>query len=149
MSGEDFVDSQNNNFDREHSNDLDSNNISSSNNPNLTELESENNIGRRILMTLMSDILNVSENSNENLMELSERIGNVERGIDNIEDVSNIVNDSGVIMCPICQMESNTKVRRTICHHSFCDECISQWLSKSKKCPSCMQDLEDLSHQNS
>ena len=64
--------------------------------------------------------------------------------INNIEIVTSIVSDSEKINCPICQTECVTQVRKTLCNHSFCDECISRWLSKSKKCPSCMRDLEDL-----
>ena len=102
------------------------------------------NISRRIITEIMSEILNEGENIGEDLMELSSRIGVVEKGINNIENVTSIVSDTEKINCPICQTECVSQVRKTLCNHSFCDECISRWLSKSKKCPSCMRDLEDL-----
>ena len=45
------------------------------------------------------------------------------------------------IECPIC---SDTKMvcRKTKCNHKFCDECLQEWLKESKKCPTCMVDLE-------
>lgn len=101
-------------------------------------------ISRRIINEIMSEILNEGENIGEDLMELSSRIGVVEKGINNIENVTSIVSDTEKINCPICQTECVSQVRKTLCNHSFCDECISRWLSKSKKCPSCMRDLEDL-----
>lgn len=121
------------------------------NNDNVDVPESVSSIGfnvrdisRRIVTEIMSEILNYDENSGEDLMDLSSRIGVVEKGINNIEIVTSIVSDSEKINCPICQTECVTQVRKTLCNHSFCDECISRWLSKSKKCPSCMRDLEDL-----
>ena len=105
-------------------------------------------ISRIIVSRLMSEIFNQGQNIEEDLFELSSRIGVVEKGVDNIENVTTIVNDSETINCPICQMECITSVRKTICNHSFCDHCITRWLEKSKKCPSCMRDLEDLQSDN-
>lgn len=125
------------------------NNIRNNDNVDIRESVSSiglnvSNISRGILTEIISEILNNDENTGEDLMELSSRIGVVEKGINNIEIVTSIVSDSGKINCPICQTECITQVRKTLCNHSFCDECISRWLSKSKKCPSCMRDLEDL-----
>ena len=106
------------------------------------------NISREIVDNLISNILGVSNTNNENLSALLERVGVVEKGIDNIEEVSCLVSNDKKINCPICQAECKTPVRKTLCSHSFCDSCISQWLSKSKKCPSCMQDLEELLKEN-
>tara|TARA_B100000900_G_scaffold308581_1_gene267273 strand:- start:85 stop:576 length:492 start_codon:yes stop_codon:yes gene_type:complete len=106
------------------------------------------NISRGIVDNLISNILGVSNTNNENLSALLERVGVVEKGIDNIEEVSCLVSNDKKINCPICQAECKTPVRKTLCSHTFCDSCISQWLSKSKKCPSCMQDLEELLKEN-
>ena len=102
------------------------------------------NISREIVDNIISNILGVSNSNNENLSESLERVGVVEKVIDNIEEVSCLVSNDKKVNCPICQAECKAPVRKTLCNHSFCNSCISQWLSKSKKCPSCMQDLEEL-----
>ena len=42
--------------------------------------------------------------------------------------------------CPIC-LDSicNTKkdVRKTMCNHTFCSSCITEWLTKKPVCPLC------------
>lgn len=42
--------------------------------------------------------------------------------------------------CPIClDSIQNTKkdVRKTICNHTFCSSCITEWLTKKPICPLC------------
>lgn len=81
-----------------------------------------------------------------NLM-LASLIGKVERGVENIDNVSKIVTkypeDS---ICPVCQEGfadiPDKPKRELLCGHMFCDECISKWLEKNIKCPVCMVDLE-------
>lgn len=113
---------------------------------NQTEIST--NISQGIVFNLISNILGIPYGDNENLTELFERVGVVEKGIDNIEDVSCLVSGNDNLNCPICQAECKIPIRKTLCNHSFCDSCISHWLSKSKKCPSCMQDLEELFKEN-
>lgn len=45
--------------------------------------------------------------------------------------------------CPICLDElKDVKYRRkTKCGHSFCSECIREWLHKKQVCPLCNYDL--------
>ena len=84
---------------------------------------------------------------------ISEMIGRVERGI---EDVSAVVApvDAGAIdpadgdKCPVCQDalsdicgEGVAVVKTARCRHSFCEPCIRTWLSRNKTCPVCMCDL--------
>ena len=88
----------------------------------------------------------IDSQENEDLFDISERIGNVEKGIDDINTVSSLLQDlknEEKIWCAICQDYSQSKIRKTMCQHFFCDECISLWLRKSKKCPCCLIDLED------
>ncbi|KAK4620196.1 hypothetical protein CLAFUW4_11040 [Fulvia fulva] len=38
--------------------------------------------------------------------------------------------------CPVCYDEVTTPVK-TSCNHTFCENCLKQWLSSSNTCPSC------------
>ena len=48
-------------------------------------------------------------------------------------------------ICPVCQenLAQTQEVCKLACSHTYCASCIKTWLSKSKKCPVCMIDLED------
>ena len=74
-------------------------------------------------------------------MYISNMLGDVEVGIGDISKVSQLVEDSN-IDCHIC-LEKVTTPRKLICNHVYCDQCISQWLEKNKKCPVCRVDLEE------
>lgn len=74
------------------------------------------------------------------LTNLSEEIGDVEIGIQDIEKVSEIIEKTE--LCPICR-EDVKKVRKTICNHFFCDDCLRTWLSNNKTCPICLKDLSE------
>jgi hypothetical protein len=86
-----------------------------------------------------------------NLM-LEEIIGNVEVGVDDIDQVAPVLLASeyhalqSEMSCPICQeaMQGCVIIRRTLCNHYFCDACISTWFATHKKCPICMQDVQDM-----
>lgn len=47
--------------------------------------------------------------------------------------------DSNVLSCPICleYLTSKRKPTSTRCGHVYCEECIQQTLTMSKKCPKC------------
>ena len=45
-------------------------------------------------------------------------------------------------LCPICR-EDVKKVRKTLCNHFFCDDCLRTWLSNNKTCPICLKDLSE------
>lgn len=74
--------------------------------------------------------------------------GNVEVGVNDVNQVSSILHEApeDFTRCPVCQedAERNNVYRKTLCGHVFCDACLSKWLEKHKKCPVCMQDLQDL-----
>tara|TARA_Y100000389_G_C17395034_1_gene482046 strand:- start:424 stop:1200 length:777 start_codon:yes stop_codon:yes gene_type:complete len=80
------------------------------------------------------------ENTYSDLINLSEEIGDVEIGIDDINKVSKIIKK--IDMCPICRNDKED-LRILKCDHIFCDECIKKWLSKNKTCPICLKDLTD------
>jgi hypothetical protein len=47
--------------------------------------------------------------------------------------------------CTICQDKISENVRKTLCNHYYCAECIEPWLKElNKKCPICSANLEDL-----
>ena len=84
-------------------------------------------------------------NNYEHLIELANRIGNVETGISNIDLIApkQIVDEK--IKCPIC-MDETTNIRKTICNHFYCCCCIEKWLKTNKKCPVCMKEFTEPSN---
>lgn len=76
---------------------------------------------------------------------ISEYLGNVDVGIENINDVVQGCNDDADDICPVCRdtisPESHVK---TLCKHSFCRGCITTWLSSHISCPICAIDLRNL-----
>ena len=90
-------------------------------------------------------------------MLLSEMIGNVEKGINDIDSVCSVVDKSELDadhqddLCPICRENisstNDVVIVRTICNHLFCKDCIQGWLKAHKKCPVCMIDLEDFKNE--
>ncbi len=41
--------------------------------------------------------------------------------------------------CPICFYQKKLVSIRCVNNHSFCENCIKKWRSKSEKCPMCRQ----------
>jgi len=86
----------------------------------------------------------------EELLELEERIGNVnigfsEKEIESIEsfsfnDKQNIKN----LKCMVCILDFENKetLLRLSCKHEFHKNCIKNWLSKGKSCPICKSRVE-------
>jgi hypothetical protein len=70
---------------------------------------------------------------------LADTIGNVEIGVENIDHVIDELDEPNEF-CPVC-LECKDTVKIRSCKHNFCKACITQWLSKSKKCPTCMQEV--------
>jgi hypothetical protein len=102
------------------------------------------------MLAAIDDYTEYYDNYEANLR-LAERMGVVEVGIDNLDEVSTIVPQEQLSpddICTICldkilDKSEHVCVRKLICGHMYCDDCISQWLAKSKKCPVCNVDLED------
>jgi hypothetical protein len=89
-------------------------------------------------------------NDYEGNLRLAEALGKVDVGIDDIGQVSCIVEKDKVAedgKCAICLdtlTECDGDLRMLICSHTFCHTCINTWLSKHKKCPVCNIDLLDM-----
>lgn len=129
-------------FDNLYSNQT-SNNISLGNENNSLNIDLQNI--NNILETLGSTSFNFSFNLGDEdeysaLTELSNEIGNVEIGIENIDNVSSIVEKKE--LCPICK-DDHDKVRMTLCDHYFCNSCLQTWLKNNKTCPICLRDFSE------
>ena len=111
-------------------------------------IESFNNLEQ---LPSFQEIMNESQNTDsyidsyDDLTNLSEQLGDVEIGIDNLEEVLVDIKteDNQKINCPICH-NSHNQIKRTLCNHDFCFECISTWLSRKKTCPICLKDLTEI-----
>jgi len=90
-------------------------------------------------------------------LEIARRMGgSVKVGLKDIDAVSTYVpkpiderNEDDI--CPICRDVLGGEeglARELICHHIFCDRCITTWLESSKKCPMCICDLEEVYEKN-
>jgi hypothetical protein len=102
-----------------------------------------------ILFTNLDSLTNFDDLNN---------LENVTVYISDINTVSQIINFNDIIdkeqQCAIClesfndlYINNNSIIfRETICNHIYCNDCLSTWLSMSKKCPLCSKNLEDLSN---
>jgi hypothetical protein len=89
---------------------------------------------------------------------LAERLGRVEKGIRNIDEVCKVIDkdslDTGEYdeeICAVCQdtvgtlrKEEKKIIRKTLCNHVYCDTCIRTWLNKNVRCPVCQVDLDEM-----
>ena len=104
----------------------------------------------------------------EYLSWLGDFIGKVERGVNDVNNVATKLasvpisnnkesgggdtdaSDEGECdCCPICLesfkaiVDEGKSLRKVIvCNHTFCDVCLSTWLTNNRKCPVCMTELE-------
>lgn len=89
-----------------------------------------------------------SEHSYEYLSDLIESMGKVEIGVKDINIAAPEYKDHLLLphtTCVICQEDNFTlPIRKTLCNHLFCSDCISQWLKKHHTCPLCLCDLNDI-----
>ncbi len=91
---------------------------------------------------------------------ISELIGNVNHGVNNLEDtITNITVESmlysnGIdkdIKCSIClddlcegnQESNDNKIVKTTCNHYFHRNCITTWLREHRNCPLCQKDFNE------
>ncbi|XP_064645342.1 uncharacterized protein LOC135498811 [Lineus longissimus] len=93
----------------------------------------------------------------EELINLEERLGNVNRGANQAtierntyphkykkvkRPEDNIEEDLEKCTICLCEFEEPEDVRRLPCMHLFHVECVDQWLMTNKKCPICRVDIE-------
>ena len=86
----------------------------------------------------------------EQLLELEEKVGNVNKGLneEKIKKIPFITFKKGIYQdcdkCIICQEEFiyGEKVKLLNCGHVFHEECIGPWLLKEKKCPFCKEEIK-------
>lgn len=88
----------------------------------------------------------------ERNLAISERIGNVEIGVSDINKVSTIVTHEGIHAdrCAICQstLVVGKRYRRLNCLHTYCISCIEKWMAKKRTCPVCMFVYDDKKIEN-
>jgi len=87
---------------------------------------------------------NIDNMTYEQLLELEEKIGNVERGLkqedlDKLAVINYNKELNKIEKCAICQFDFNEEevVRKLGCSHIYHKLCIDEWLLKDKKCPVC------------
>lgn len=108
-------------------------------------------ISNGILTNFLRDnLLNENIDDYEYNLNLCDAIGKVEKGISNIELISDLIvsKEKNLLKdnkCPICieMLIEKKKLRKLKCSHIFCHNCIKKWLNTSKKCPICNINLED------
>ncbi len=121
-------------------------------NSNVVFTESNDNIRQMIFPTLIyMTPENVDMDEYEFNTLISERLGTVRVGVGDITKVTEPIDINTVPSDDICSICRETIVEkkpevvlRTLCKHCFCSDCLSEWLSASKKCPLCMTDLTEL-----
>jgi hypothetical protein len=100
----------------------------------------------------IDNYLRISNMSYEELLNLENKIGNVNRGL-NQQEINNLgeeiynsdlkLNDS-TTQCIIClsNFKIGEKIRYLKCNHFFHKDCIDNWLQLQKKCPTCNQEIK-------
>lgn len=134
-----YVDNQNSNLDVEDNSDI--------SRENANTMEYNINL-MNYNMNLINTLLRNSQFRNEyvgdtyeSLSVLDENV--IKQGLD-VEKVSEIYLLVEPTKCPICleDFEEGEKFRKIKCKHTFCDECLEDWLEENKKCPVCMIEIE-------
>jgi len=82
----------------------------------------------------------VNHDSYESFSQLDNQV--VKTGLD-IKKVSEQIKIGEKTTCPICLDDYNPPeiFRKLKCQHSYCEDCLEEWLEENKKCPVCMVDL--------
>jgi len=82
-------------------------------------------------------------NTYQTLSQLSAQIGDVEIGVKNINNISNIIVLNTDEECIICREEfyKNDKMLQINCGHIFCISCSENWFEKRKDCPVCKREF--------
>lgn len=112
-------------------------------------LDSNNNIRPILWMQLQYNDINDDNEYEFNNM-VADLLGKVEIGFteDEINEISFIIEKKEKLSekCPICldyYQDIDCNVRQMKCGHSYCDNCIKEWLKKHKRCPCCQIDFEE------
>ena len=135
-------------------------------NPMLNSFLSQHEVGTIINFSSNIDF-NIDFNSNiqvvniENMMNsyelnnmISEMIGNVNHGVNQLEDAITDVtvdamlcsNDMDIdVKCSICLDElcNDQQIAKTTCNHYFHRSCITTWLREHRNCPLCQNDFNE------
>nr|CCD14357.1 unnamed protein product [Trypanosoma congolense IL3000] len=114
------------------------------------QMDRLNAFNQHIALRSMGVTQDIDEMTYEQLLELQERIGFVSKGM-TPEQISQCTVEVPVPTeggCAVCQCDwvetvdaAETTVELKACRHIFHRGCIDTWLSKSKNCPVCKQEV--------
>jgi hypothetical protein len=113
-----------------------------------TFLQQNTTNGSNIRTVHLEDLVDSFEMNNI----ISEMIGNVNHGVNDIDNSLSTVDISEVLkvdqkVCSICLEKfeniENCVIKRTTCKHYFCEACIMTWLRDNRTCPLCCFDFND------
>ena len=137
-------------------------------NPMLNSFISQHNVGTVINFNSNMDF-NFTLNSNVQIINIedmldsyelnnmiSEMIGNVNHGVNNLDEaITNVTMESMLcsnnidtdVKCSICLdslcEENDKQIVKTTCNHYFHRSCIVTWLREHRKCPLCQKDFNE------
>jgi hypothetical protein len=119
--------------------------LNSTNFPLFSVLNNGDNIITTIINLQNLNLRNIYDDNNYSMYSNFE---DVKVPVKNIDEVAPIENNPEVFknsICTICQEVVKEPVRKTLCNHMFCSNCIEPWLKEmNKTCPNCLCDLEEL-----
>lgn len=100
-----------------------------------------------------SGVVNPDRMTYEQMLELGEKLGKVDRGFTQMEiqaipsvkiTTSHLMNVYKGKSCVICcdPFEVGNCLKKLNCKHEYHDGCIDPWLEKEKNCPVCKQEVD-------
>ena len=95
------------------------------------------------------DYLDIDSMNYEDLLELEEKIGKVNRGLNKSEIKKIDTNQYSKKKykeqdeCPICKemYQEDEVIKELYCGHIYHTQCIERWLQQEKKCPCCNTEI--------
>ena len=129
------------------------NNLQNRYNNRYNKNKHQNNLNINNNNDFISNYLRISNMSYEELLNLENQIGNVNRGFNQEEidklggkDIYNSFfkyrdNTTQCIIC-LCEFKEGDEIRFLKCNHFFHGDCIDNWLKLQKKCPTCNQEIK-------
>ena len=118
---------------------------------NKFKFNNQNNLNINNNNNFVDNYLRISNMSYEELLNLENKIGNVNKGLNQqeINKLGEEIYNSFLNMtdsttnCIICLSDfiNGDKIRYLKCSHFFHKDCIDNWLKLQKKCPTCNQEI--------
>lgn len=74
--------------------------------------------------------------------QFTEHLDRFQENCDKPDIINTMKNENKNDTCPIC-LDAKVSFKKTICGHSFCVDCIREWLDVNKSCPLCRMVIKD------